>query len=414
MKKLLACFFLLFGTVFGSEKDLYKFTLPNGTDVIVYENFVAPAVIVGFIFDVGEMDVPAEKCGLGELIAENIIGNNSLIELQNAGISLSKRIDKEYSEILAVVPSQNVVDFFKLMRRNFSNFSLRNFEYTKRKICIREKLNFNSHTNEMSDLVFSAVRIQEKNPCGGFNENAFNSISENDVKTFYKEIFAKSHLSIIICGAIDKKTAENIVTSTIGLLPTKNKVSKNTCEKHLFRSIRAENKFLYSSLHFVYKVLKNSDVRIKEMAMRVFSYELFKFFAMANSLVMSCEVQDLILNGDNLLDVCLTPKSDVSLNQLENTYAVFSQHLQHKRFSEEDLLTLMPMIKNSYLFMLNDLSEIYQYLKTQLLVLNSVDDISIDKNKLEKVTVKQIEEFFKEKLLPNLLYKVRTQYGTNV
>lgn len=413
MKKILFCLLFMLQTLLCFGENLHRFVLPDGTDVIIYENSVSPAVMVGFVFDFGQIDVPAEKCGIERFIFANIIGDKTHLELQNAGISCSKRIDKEYSEIVAILQPKDLKDFFRLMRRNLANFSVRNFEYIKQKILLHEKLNFCSHKNEDVDLVFSSVDIVGKNTCSMFNRDAFERISAKDVTEFYTDVFAKSHMSIIICGAIDKRTAKNIITSAMGNLPAKNKMDKNICEKHLFKNIYAENKFLSPSLHFGYKISKNIDEKIKEMSVRVFSYEMFRFLAVAYSDVLACGVQDLILKGDNVFDVCLIPKSDVSLNQLENIYSVFTRHLQHKHFTEEEICSLIPMIKNSYTFTLNDLSEMYQYLKKQILSSNDVNSILSNDAELKKVSVKQIEEFFKDKLFSNPLYKVRTQYGAN-
>lgn len=414
MKKALFCLLLLLQAVFGSEKDFHKFTLSNGTDVILYENFSSPVVAVGFIFDVGAVDVPTEKFGLAELTLANVINAKTHIELQNAGISYSQHVDREYSEIFATVSPKDIKNFFQLMRRSLRNFTTQNMEYVKAKISLRERLKFCTHASDAEDLISSSVHIRNKNASGMFNAAAFNSLSENDVREFYKNVFAKSHLSIIICGAIDKKNVENIVTSSIGTLPQKNKVTENICEQHLSKNIKTENKFLSSSLHYVYKIPSGCDSKIKSMAIKIFSYEMFNFLALSNTSVQYCGIKSLVEKGDSVIDVCLIPRMDVSLDFLEKMYQTFSQYLLNKPFFNDEIQAIIPILKNSAMFQRNDLSEMYNYIKGQVVSLGDMREIFYGEDDWKKISGEQVAKFFKEKLFSGFLFKARTQYGADI
>ncbi len=414
MKKALICFLLLLQAAFGSEKDFHRFTLSNGTDVILYENFSSPVVIVGLIFDVGEVDVPAEKFGLAELTLASVINDKTYIELQNAGISYSQHVDREYSEIFAMVSPKDIKSFFQLIRRSLQNFKSQNIEYVKAKIALREKLKFCTHVGDAEDLISSSVRVRGKNACGMFNVAAFNSLSENDVKEFYRNVLAKSHLSVVVCGAVDKKNVENMLASSIGTLPLKNKMTENICEQHSPKNIEMENKFLSSSLHYVYKIPNGCDSKIKSMAMRIFSYEMFNFLALSNTCVQYCGVKDLIVKGDSVIDVYLIPRMDVSLDSLEKMYQAFSQYLLNKPSFDDEIQTVVPIIKNSAMYQRNDLSEMYDYIKNQILSSGDMREIFYDEDDWKKINSKQIEKFLKEKLFSNFMFKARTRYGADI
>lgn len=402
MKKILLSLLTAF-TFSCSAQCVQRSELPNGIDLIAYENNVHQAAVIGIIFDTGGLDVLPNNYGALRIILSNILNKSVTSELEKHGISCRGTVYKEYSEIVVIAHPKDVTFALQLICKELSNFSLKKFDLIKKKIILENKLSEYCYENSLDKQMNAAINIKSQNTRYMFNEQALQSLSYDQVMKFYHDVFEKNHLSIIVCGAVNfNELSECVNKNTATFLPRK-KLRRNKCIAMSYKDITVSNKFLSPSLYYVYNNIYNDETG--DFVVSVFMYQLSDFLVKSNC--HSTSSNDCFIKGDNVFAVELNPKVGTSLNKLACLYEVFVNSFVNSPIPHEEIAKITTIINNSNELIQDNLWRIYEGIKTQLLSHRVVTNKPFSISQLNE---EQIRQYFKEKIQPSLICKITTKH----
>lgn len=402
MKKILLSLLIVF--TFGcSAQCVQRSELPNGIDIITYENNVHQAAVIGIIFDTGGLDVLPNDYGALRIILSNILNKSVASELEKHGISCNAVIYKEYSEIVVITHPKDVTLALQLICKELSSFSLKKFDLIKRKIILENKLKEYCYENSLDKQMSAAINIKSQNTRYMFNEQALQSLSYDQVMKFYRDVFEKNHLSIIVCGAVNFNELFKCVNKNTATFLPRKKLRRNKCITTSYKDITVSNKFLSPSLYYVYNNIYNDDT--SDFVSSVFICQLSDFLVKSNC--HSPSFYDWFIKGDNVFAIKLNPKVGTSLNKLACLYEVFVNSFVNSPIPHEEIAKTTTIINNSNELIQDDLCEMYQHIKTQLLSHRVVTNKPFSISQLNE---EQIRQYFKEKIQPHLICRIKTKH----
>ncbi|MDR1982542.1 MAG: hypothetical protein LBQ08_01960 [Holosporaceae bacterium] len=400
------CFGLVFSQLsFGNstcdyESKLKKFVLSNGIDVILYENFRMPVVIVGIIFHTGSSDTPTNKQGITKIIAENFIDEDAYTKLLDLGVSCEISVNGKYTEILATVNPQHMKSFFQIICEN--DFSIRDLDILKKQIIIDNRLIHNCFQDAISNEICANIKYKNSNIDNIVNEKAFLSISQDDVEKYFEQFYQKCHISLIVIGAIGHKNLIKSLQSTICYLDPRRPISDDSCVNQISRFVHLENKYIGRSLHYFYKI-PQEDLALADSFFYIFNHEVFRFFEKANQMISGYKCLDVITNGDRVQQIIFQPRFDVSLVDLQKAYEVFVDRICKQEISTDALAKIKLINDYDRQFLSGDLLGIYAKIKK--------DYLGKPYTKTEINNSQQFNAFCEKIFKHNLILKITTQYN---
>ena len=389
---------------FASEESIKvdKIDLSNGIDVLLCENFRSPVVFVGIIFHVKSTDEPSQKIGLRELFAVNFINKEMRAKLYEYGITYKMLVDGSSVEIIATMNPDRLEDFFSIIYETISSdIQITNLEVTKKEICLRERVSTIYKENALGNNVAAFA-----NPNRVFNENAFKSISEDDIKKFFEDKIRTCYISAKLCGAVSCKKLVKIFQKSISKLTTRNVQPEHTKKKmSMVRDVLIENKYASNGIAHIYSVPPENK-KLCAAFIKVFQSELYQYFSRINK-AASCSVSLVSSPDDSLYSVFISPKSDRSIKQIENLYESFVHRMSHVEIKPNRLAEIAEIAKMEKTISSVDFSYIYQLLK-KCKTKNEKTNINTSLD-LENITPSDLN-VFANIVFENLIAKIKTQF----
>jgi hypothetical protein len=388
-----------YGSAGNNEKKVKKCVLSNGVDVILYEDFSMPAVIVGIIFHTGSFDAPKHQKMITSLIAQNFISDITHTRLLNSGISYKVNVHGFYTEIVAVMNPKHINKFFQTICDN--EFIVKNFDLLKKRQLICEQLARSCHQNDISDKISTEIRYKNSDINNVFNESAFFSIKLQDVENYFERYYKKCHLSVVVSGAVGYKNLIKVMQSSVCNLPPRDSVSNDLCENNMSKDVCIENKYVGRSVRYFYKISKE-DLAAENSFFSVLNNELFGFFKKSGAAISDYCIVDEINSGDCVRQIVFYPKPDVSLEDFQRAYKIFTDRICAREITS-DVFEKVKLTK-SYLqqFLRTDLYSVYAKIKNDHL--KKIDE------ETEIVDSKQFNSFCDKFFKQNLILKIITKY----
>ena len=417
MKKILGFIILSFFTfqigMCNENREVVKeSTLSNGVKVFLHSDFRTPSGVVGIIFPSGLFNVSSDKRDTLELISENILNEELTKQADSLGASCNVNLRGEFLEISAVLNSEDLKEFLELICTGLSNFKTENFEILKKQKIIDRKLKRIAGENAVTENIFSNIKIKGHKTENVLLNESLDNITEDQCKTFYYDYMKKSPMAIVVCGAIDHKRLIKLLQQTVSQLPKKNSIlyasmiAENDCRK----TVSIVSKFAGNELGYVYRIPMESKADFREIYGTIFSNRLEKFlFDDAYPLISSYD-SDNFSKGDTVSCIYLTPKKDVSLNDLKKNYDAFLYGMSEEKISADDLSDISNRVKTELNFLSVNLMREYVRIRNAYLEGKNVNAIYSLADDIKKVDPASINTFTKEVLLPNLLLEFKTRY----
>jgi len=220
---------LIVGNVYASP-EIQSWRTEQGAKVLFVQNKMLPMVDVRIVLDAaGSRD--GELPGLAKLtnglLAEGAAGKDAQelaerFESVGAQFSNDSLRDMAYLGVRTLTDEQYMLTAINtladvLIRPDFPQDA---FERELARMKVAWEARKQSPSDIAEEAFFKAVYGEHPYafPAGG-TEQSLESITLQDIEAFYAEYYVASNATIVIVGAIDRKTAEEIVITTIGSLP---------------------------------------------------------------------------------------------------------------------------------------------------------------------------------------------------
>lgn len=390
-----------------SEKKVKEFTLRNGINVILHEDFRMPIVLVGVIFHVGSVDAPIDKSGITEIVAANLINKKTHNSFIKSGISFETTAFCEYTEIFAKMNPKKIKEFFNQICFLFSDIHVENLDMYKKQMIIENKLNNCSLNNALADNIFS--NIDSRNI---LNESSLLSITNDDVISFYAEKFQTCKVTIIVVGSVDYRNLIKTLRASISNISDRKQkiITKNNNRK--YRDILLESKYTRNSARYIYSLPSYENKKLEEVFLSVLHDEVFRFFCKNHSLLSYYNMENVFNRGDGVWLFSLFPKKDISINELQKFYNVFIKKMITIPLEPKRLSRIAALKKMETQILFSNLFAVYQNVKNaymRKLDLTSIYTISDDIKQSDSEMIRSFaEKFFHKDLFSTVITRFRS------
>ncbi|MDR1375241.1 MAG: insulinase family protein [Holosporaceae bacterium] len=415
IKKILSALLIFFQTIWcGQTAPKVKFAeciIDDGSAVILCENFRMPIVVVGLLFDVGSLDAPLNKFGVAEIVAENMINSKAQEQLRSLGISCSAIASETYTEVLAEMHPKYVKKFFEIMRENFSKFSVTNLEIQKKQMIVDRRLADYYSEDIVKNEIFSHIKLKNKNAANQiFKEKSLQSITEGDVKQFFANNYLDCHLAIIVSGALN---LQNLLENLPPMKTQRHRrgITDDFCKNDAFRNVLLESKHIGRSLRYFYKIPSKQNNNLSDIFFCLFNCEVFKFFKKMNPLLVDYRIRSILDHGDCLQEVCLYPREDVTLDQLQKAYDFFVNRIRKTPFSRESFAKIARMGDYEHRFLCSSPQELYLKVRNLHMAGKNINSIYKIEDNIKNVRSQALKAFGEKVLGENLIFKITTKYN---
>ncbi|MDR0555632.1 MAG: hypothetical protein LBG20_01300 [Holosporaceae bacterium] len=348
----------------SAETRVKKCVLSNGVNMVLHENFRMPVVIVGMILHTGYFNTPRSKQGITDLIEENFISPITHLQLQELGISCTVHVDGSYTEIFAIMNPKHLKNFFQIIEGN--EFAPRNLDILKKHIITKKKLIHSCFLDAISNEITANIGYKTANVDGIFNEKIFSTISEKDLREYFDQHYKTSRISLVVVGAIGYKNLIKVLQSTVCSWSSGESPLGDLCTNTITREIKIRSKYVGRTLLYLYKIPWD-DLPQADAFFDLLDLQVFRYLQKAYPVVASYASLNVISNGDCIYQVILRPKSDVSMDELQQKWEILIDRVSRQEMNSEFFETGQQWKRNSQQIMYTDWWLIYQKIKYNLL-----------------------------------------------
>ena len=213
-----------------ASPDIQSWMTPKGTKVLFVENTMLPMVDVRIIFDAAgsrDGDLPGLAMLTNGLLAEGAASRDAQ-DLAESFESVGARFDNDSLRDMAYVGVRTLTEEAYLntaidtladvlTRPDFPQDAF-DRELARMKVAVEVR---KQSPSEIAEEAFFKAVYQEHPyalPAGG-TETSLNSISLSDIRNFYEQYYVASNAVVAIVGNVDRKQAEDIVSTLFAGLP---------------------------------------------------------------------------------------------------------------------------------------------------------------------------------------------------
>ena len=422
MKKFLSALFLFFFTTeigFCNQEVSRKFVkesvLSNGVKVFLREDFRTPIAIVSFIIPIGLLDVPLGENATLILAAGGLIGKKtrSRIEASNASCDIS--VHRSYIKITATMDPDYVREFLELVCEDIGSgiAVAEDLDSAKKRMILKRKLEKIHGAGVVYESVFPNIKVRGKNTENVLmTEEIINSVTEDKCRNFYNNYLRTCPMTVVVIGAVGYKSLIKSLQATVSKLPKRKEIPfasyefETQCEK----TVSVSSKFARDSIGYVYKIPAGTNMNFLNIYFSIFFERLRKFLQFNSYPILAGYSVDDFQAGDLCRLLYLSPKGDVSFDELKLGYELLLRSMSKEKVTPEelnkiaeqtDLINKIDLV-NLY-SILDDICVAYMYGYDP----NNMYSLAAE---IKKVDPESISKFTNETLLPNLIMKVVSKY----
>lgn len=219
-----------------AEVAFKSITSPGGIEAWMVEDYTVPIVTIGFAFEGGAAQDPADKVGLASLMsslfdegAGDLDSDAFQIELDEAGLEMGFSANFDYFAGFARMLADQRDDATELLA-----------------LAVNEPRFDQSAIDRMRDQVLAGLAARKQDPgyAAGrlWNETLFGNhpyarplegtetslptITADDLRQFHRDIFARKTLKVGIVGALDEEAAGKMIDAIFSKLPAAPKLAE--------------------------------------------------------------------------------------------------------------------------------------------------------------------------------------------
>lgn len=210
-----------------NEDNIYRFELPNGIVLLVYENFAVELVTVDGLARAGALAEAADQAGLAAFTAAMLMrGTKSrdfaqiYDDLEAVGASLSFAGGRHATSFGGDCLSEDLDLVLGLMAESLraATFPEAQVEQVRGEIMTRLQIRAND-TGQRARLAFHETLFGLDHPYGRSSQGYLETISaltRADLMAFHERYFGPTGLILVIVGAINAADAHEKVLATLG------------------------------------------------------------------------------------------------------------------------------------------------------------------------------------------------------
>ncbi len=222
--------FMLAVTAVGATPVIQSWTTQQGTKVLFVENNMLPMVDVRIVFDAASSrdgNIPGVAMLTNGLLAEGAAGMDAQQLAENFE-SVGAQFDNDALRDMAYVGVRTLTDkqYLEMAINTLADvltrpdFPQHAFERELARMRVALEARRQSPANIAEEAFFKAVYGEHPyaSPTGG-TEESLEDITLQDIQAFYDQYYVASNAVIVIVGAVDRATAEDMVNTVIKDLP---------------------------------------------------------------------------------------------------------------------------------------------------------------------------------------------------
>jgi len=214
-----------------------RFTLANGLQVLVHEDFTTPMAVLNVLYDVGARDENPNKTGFAHLFEHLMFGGSVNIPsydepLQRVGGENNAFTSNDITNYYITLPAVNLetacwLESDRMLSLAFSEKSL---EVQKNVVCEEFKQRY---LNQPYGDVWLKMRplAYEKHPYQwatiGKNLTQIEEAKMEDVKAFFNQFYVPSNAILVVAGAVKTAEVKKMIEQWFGSIPSGIKPVRN-------------------------------------------------------------------------------------------------------------------------------------------------------------------------------------------
>jgi predicted Zn-dependent peptidase len=214
-----------------------RFTLANGLQVLVHEDFTTPMAVLNVLYDVGSRDENRNQTGFAHLFEHLMFGGSVNIPsydepLQRVGGENNAFTSNDITNYYITLPAVNLetacwLESDRMLSLAFSEKSL---EVQKNVVCEEFKQRY---LNQPYGDVWLKMRplAYEKHPYQwatiGKNLTQIEEAKMEDVKAFFNQFYVPSNAILVVAGAVKTTEVKKMVEQWFGSIPSGVKSVRN-------------------------------------------------------------------------------------------------------------------------------------------------------------------------------------------
>lgn len=214
-----------------------RFTLTNGLQVLVHEDFTTPMAVLNVLYDVGARDENPNQTGFAHLFEHLMFGGSVNIPsydepLQRVGGENNAFTSNDITNYYITLPAVNLetacwLESDRMLSLAFSEKSL---EVQKNVVCEEFKQRY---LNQPYGDVWLKMRplAYEKHPYQwatiGKNLTQIEEAKMDDVKAFFNTFYVPSNAILVVAGAVKLAEVKKMVAQWFGPIPSGKKPVRN-------------------------------------------------------------------------------------------------------------------------------------------------------------------------------------------
>jgi zinc protease len=214
-----------------------RFTLANGLQVLVHEDFTTPMAVLNVLYDVGARDENPNQTGFAHLFEHLMFGGSVNIPsydepLQRVGGENNAFTSNDITNYYITLPAVNLetacwLESDRMLSLAFSDKSL---EVQKNVVCEEFKQRY---LNQPYGDVWLKMRplAYEKHPYQwatiGKNLTQIEEAKMEDVKAFFNQFYVPSNAILVVAGAVKTAEVKKMVEQWFGSMPSGVKPVRN-------------------------------------------------------------------------------------------------------------------------------------------------------------------------------------------
>lgn len=403
-----------------------KYKLNNGLDVILYQDKSLPTVVVNIWYRVGSANETQGKTGFAHLFEHMMFQGSKHIPkeghfhyIQEAGGTLNGSTSHDRTNYYEALPS-NYLELALWLESDRMGFLLpaltqEKLDNQKEVVMNERRQRYENQPYGLSwELLFSNL-YSENHPYHWPTIGWMRDIEKfklDDVRNFFKKYYAPNNASLVIGGNFEIEEAKDLVHKFFDEIPAGEKVnSVISPEQKLNNSkvITHEDNVQLSRIYLAWHTVKIFDE--DDSAIDLLSEILTggKNSRLNKSLVFEKQIaQDVNAFqyngklGGNFI-IISTAKPDVKIENLKDEIFSEIEHLIDYGITDEELIKTKNQIKSSFIYSLQKLNNVVDYLNFYNFHLNEPNYFQNDLNELEKISKEDVINVAKKYLSQNYI-----------
>ena len=387
-----------------------RFTLANGLQVLVHEDFTTPMAVLNVLYDVGARDENPNQTGFAHLFEHLMFGGSVNIPsydepLQRVGGENNAFTSNDITNYYITLPAVNLetacwLESDRMLSLAFSEKSL---EVQKNVVCEEFKQRY---LNQPYGDVWLKMRplAYEKHPYQwatiGKNLTQIEEAKMEDVKAFFNQFYVPSNAILVVAGAVKTAEVKKMVEQWFGSIPSGVKPVRNLPQERAQLQEKRQNveanvplNALYMAFHMPERQDASyyADDLLSDILSRGNSSRLYRSLLKEQQLFSDINAYHLGSIDPGLFIVEGKPAPGVSMEAAEQAIWQELDRLKNETVVEKELTKVKNKLESTMEF--GEMSLLDKAMNLAYFeLLGNAEDLNHETGKYMAVTAQEIQE----------------------